>query len=1100
MFNKDKTPKRKSRKRRFLYTSLGLVGLLGVLVVLGLCLARMLPNVAITQIGRLTNTRIEVQSCRIDLDGSVRIQKLLVFPRDGNSNSSLILNAKTVYAKFDRRSLLRFKPRLSEIDIRDFVFDARYDLDNGHWNIGSLHINTPSGRDGQMPLVNLENGMLHYSKVAQEKEGAKKQVEIVTAVPVNAQFHLQEETEQGYQFVVKTGHIKRGQGQSKLEIFWKPGLAIMTGGISSKDLPFLERSLSIGNMAAQLKYDPNQTFHLDLHINDLYGPPVQQPESKERVFHSEVNPLAGLQAFFHRYQPSGNIDIQMDVRGNLSNLAASRISGGINCKNLAVRDRRFDYPMDRLTGRISFTNNTIEGSGLKAWHDQVPIHIDFTLEGKGKGKGSDSQYELHVKSEKMSLDQDLYKALDDRAKRAWDLVAPQGFAAIDYQRKKRSPSDTQRTLSVVLQNTSATYKGFPYPLKNLTGRIDLGEDHIALTDVISHTETLSIQLNGQIHNYRSVHPQHNLRVQATSLPLDNTLGQALSPQQRAAYRALQIQGTTHADVYIRTDPNDPKPASIYTNLSFQNASLLAPGIQSPFDHIYGQAVLSGKSITLQDLKGQYAGNPVSISGNITLDAESHPSAFDLAISSEGMQIADFLTALPERASQVIVNQLRPQGKIALSAQISQKDPKEPIQYEAVLDCLSGSARVQRFPYPLKIVTGKLVIDNKQCLIQGVRAVPDIKTPRGIDAGTVQVNGQIAFQDGSMHTANLQISGEGLPFDNNLAQALPERLRVPFAQLAPSGHFSLSPTDIKISVGADGIQHLDYLTTAHLNSADLKMGKTQVKLRGSIEAGGHFDSRDGMRQGFMGVHMDSLAVSQKEITDLRTLLTYNPKARLWQSNDLVGDLYDGRIVGQFDLQGTPEGAAQFKLQVGIANMNLHDFLQASADKNRAEKKQTTGIACGTISFAASLGPQSSRMGRCTLHIAEMQAGKVSPLAKVLASLGLTEARDHAFDNMRIDSYIQDDELLIETLDMSGNAIALQGSGTLHLPTGQLALALIARGNRLSLKEPSVLQSLTEELMGAVVQLEFTGHFSNPEFTTKALPILGNSFKLLGTPKE
>jgi len=382
----------------------------------------------------------------------------------------------------------------------------------------------------------------------------------------------------------------------------------------------------------------------------------------------------------------------------------------------------------------------------------------------------------------------------------------------------------------------------------------------------------------------------------------------------------------------------------------------------------------------------------------------------------------------------------------------------------------------------------------------MRAVPDMGTARDTHTGTVQVNGQIAFLDGAMHTANFQISGEDLPFDKTLAQALPERMRVPFTQQRPSGRFSLSPTDIKISVGADGVQHLDYLTTAHLNSADLTMGKTQVKLIGSIEVGGHFNSRNGMQQGFMSVHLDSLVVNHKEITDLRTLLTYNPKARLWQANDLVGDIYGGKMVGQFELQGTQTEAAQYKLQVGIANMNLHGFLQASADEDKAEKKQTTGIACGTISFSASLGAQSSRMGRCTLHITEMQAGKVSPLAKLLASLGLTEARDHAFDNMLVDSYIRDDELLIDTLDMSGNAIALQGSGTLHLPTGQLALALIARGNRLSTKEPSVFQSLTEGLMGAVVQVEFTGHFSNPEFTTKALPLLDNSFKLLRTPKE
>ena len=1066
--------------------SLSLVGLLGALFVLGLCLVRMLPDAAITQIGRLTNTQPEVQSCVIDLDGSVRIQGLLVFPQDSSSESSLILKAQTVYAKFDRRSLLRLKPRLSEIDIKDFVFDARCNLDTGHWNIGSLHINTPTGKDGKMPLVNLENGVLHYSTV---REG---RVEVVTAVPVNARFRLDEETNRGYQFDIKTAQITRGLGQSKLEVFWKPGMVTLAGGISSKDLQSLDRSVSIYKMAAELKYDPNNSYSLELSITDLYGSPTTQRDARKPPdFRDAVNPLAGLQEFFYRYQPSGKIDIRMDAQGNLSDLAASRISGWIDCKDLAVCDRKFAYPLDHLAGRIAFTNNTIDSNGLTALHGEVPIRIDFSLQGKGP----DSQYKLHVTSEKMSLDQDLYAALDARARRAWDLVAPRGFAAIDYQSEKSSPLERQRALSVVLKNTSATYKGFPYPLNNLTGRIDLGEDHITLTDVISHTDTMSIQLNGQIRDYGTSQPQHDLVVQATSLPLDNTLGKALSPQQRAAYSALQIQGTTHADVYIRTDPNDPKPASVYTDLSFQDASILAPGIRTPFDHIYGRAVLSTKSITLQDLKGQYAGNPVCISGDITLDEESKPHAFDLAISSEGVQIADFMTALPDHAARAIAK-LQAQGKIALSARLSQKDPNVPIQYEAVLDCLSDSLRLQEFPYPLRNITGKVIIDNKQCIIQGIEAVPDTSTPPAAKTGAVSVNGQIVFSGGSMHAANFQISGKDLPLDATLAQALPEPMRVSFAQLAPSGHFSLSPTDIKISVGADGVQHLDYLATVHLHNANLNLPEAQIGTRGSVEAVGHFESGRGMRQGSVSVSLDSLAINHKEITTLRTLLTYDPETRRWQSDDLMGDLYGGKLIGQFDLQGAPTGAAQCKMQVGITNVNLQDYLKASAGKKAAEKKQTTGTANGSISFSSSLGPESPRMGRCTFHVTDMQVGKVSPLAKVLASLGLTEPHNHAFENLRVDSYIQGDELLIETLEMSGD-VSLQGAGTLHLPTGQINLALIARGKRINSQEPSVFQSLTEGLMGAVVQLEFTGHFSNPEFTTKTLPLFENSFKLLGT---
>lgn len=1089
MSKKNKAPSRGPHKRRFFCGSLCVIGLVGLLIGLSLWLVQTLPTTAITQIGRLTNTQLEVQSCVIDLDGSVNIQGLRVYPHDKVSESTLVLRAETVYARFDRWSVFKLKPRLSHIDIRDFLFDAKYNVDAGHWNIGSLRINAPSGKGGKMPQVNLENGLLQYSTVVKERP------EIVTAIPVNAQFNLHEETDEGYQFEIKTAQIYPGLGQSLLTGSWRPGLVVLRGGISSTDRPSLERSLSINAMAAQLAYEPNKTYDLDLSIRNLYGPPVQENKALDLVFRSAANPLAGLQQFFYRYRPSGKADIRLKAQGNLADLANSQINGRVDCLDLAVCDRKFAYPMEHLTGPIFFTNHTIDSNGLSAQHGEVPIDIAFSLQGGG----SDSKYKLHVKSDKMRLDNDLYAALNAQARRAWDLVAPQGYAAIDYRRERRSPSDTQRTLSVILQNTSATYKGFPYPLNNLTGRIDLGEDHITLTDVVSHTDTLSVQLNGQIRNYRDPHPQHDLLVQADSLPLDNTLGQALSPQQRAAYKALQIQGTTHADVYIRTDPNDTRPASIYTYLSFQNASLLAPGIPLPFDHLHGQAVLSAQSITLQDLRGEYSGNPVCISGNITLNEQSQAKAFDLAISSEGMQISDFVTALPDRVKRAITK-LQAQGKVAFSAQISQTDPSETIQYEAILECLSDRLRMQKFPYPFKDVTGKLVIDNQQCLIQGLRAIPDTNTASTEDIGAVQLNGQIAFAKGEMRGGNFHISADGLPIDATLAQALPEHLRAPFAQLAPSGQLSLSPTDVIVAVTADGIQHVDYLTILQLPSVTLKVGGTPVKMRGSIEATGHFDSRDGMIRGLTSLALDSLSISHKEITDLKALLTYDPKTRLWQSNDLTGNLYDGTMLGQFGLQQNPTGALQCKAQVGIHNMNLQDFLEASPGKNGTPKKQTTGTANGTISFAASQDAGASRMGRCTFQVENMQVGKLSPLAQALTSLGLNKPRDYAFEKLVLDSYIQGDKLLIETLDMSGKSVAFQGSGALHLTTGELDLALIARGSRISLKEPSVFQSLTEGLVGAVVQLEFSGHYSNPQFTTKALPLIENSFRRLARPED
>jgi hypothetical protein len=131
------------------------------------------------------------------------------------------------------------------------------------------------------------------------------------------------------------------------------------------------------------------------------------------------------------------------------------------------------------------------------------------------------------------------------------------------------------------------------------------------------------------------------------------------------------------------------------------------------------------------------------------------------------------------------------------------------------------------------------------------------------------------------------------------------------------------------------------------------------------------------------------------------------------------------------------------------------------------------------------------------MSDMQVGQLSPLAKLLQVLRLTEPQDYAFDQMFVDSYIRRNDLLIKKLDISGRAVAFYGSGRMDLQTRDIDLSLIVRGRRLATDEPSVLQSLTESLGRAVVKMEVTGDFYDPKVTTKALPVIGETLQILRT---
>ena len=120
-----------------------------------------------------------------------------------------------------------------------------------------------------------------------------------------------------------------------------------------------------------------------------------------------------------------------------------------------------------------------------------------------------------------------------------------------------------------------------------------------------------------------------------------------------------------------------------------------------------------------------------------------------------------------------------------------------------------------------------------------------------------------------------------------------------------------------------------------------------------------------------------------------------------------------------------------------------------------------------------------------------------LAKILSVLKLSGPQDYAFDQMVIDSYIENKKLNLEKIDLSGKTLAFNGSGWIDLESKQINVILAARGRRLATDKPSIMQSLADALSPAVVRIDVTGDFHDPKVETMTLPVLKDSLEILGT---
>jgi len=1200
----------KDRAMRWLLAALALLVVLGLVFV---WIVRALPHIALAQIAELTNTRIAVESMSLGLDGSVLIKNLVIRPDREQKYDDAILKAETVYARFSIGSVLLLGPQLKEIRVNDFVFDAQYDLDAGRWNVAALKIRVPRNGSGKMPAVHLSQGTLQYSKVS------NGQAKVAASVPVRAEFGFDQWTQEGYRFNIQTAALSTGFGKSSLSGFFKParpelaerGRITVTGGISSTDIPALEWAWAVDVLAAELDYDQDRNYSVKLRIKDFHSTHTPAPDAFGLVQIASLaksTAFGALQGFFSRYGPVGTVDVDVAASGNLDRLNESTASGKVYCKDVSVCDGRFLYVIEHLAGQIDFTQDGVVLNALSGKHGDV----DITIDGLVKGFGPAQQYQLRVTSNNMLLDNDLYSALSAGQKKLWDAFSPGGRVAVDQRFTRKAEADARITLTVELLDAQAAYKSFPYPLRNLTGKLFFDRDSVLVSDVVSQAEGCKITFNGNVTGHNADQPICYLSVKADNVPLDSTLAAALPAGQRSFYDRLGMAGLADAQAKIFTLQQGPESRrnglaipdrdcgpSFLADVTLKEASLsvlhsstAAPRPsqlvakpqaakdekvgESPLEirDISAKAVITPDSISIKELSGQCNDGRVSIAGGISLTDQAQPSRYHLTVDAQQTQLTAELIGLLPAPAKKIFSGLTPQGRINLAADLRKAAADEAPSYQIVVQCLGDSAA---FVYPLKNIVGRLTITNKTVTFEDITAAPATGQSQTADRklvvsqvepSQIVLNGRIGFADDGLGQASLALSARDIAFDEQLGTALTNTGIAPFyGKLAPAGRFDLDLENIRIFSSQTNEKHAEFAGSIRLKDCNFDLSGVRAELDAQLHTKGSYKIGAGFSAGAVSLSADSLRLKGKTINNLKADINYDPDTQSWLAENLLADCYGGKVIGKLEFKRLSQQSLKYMLQVGFDRVDLKQFLadtglvpalawqEAAGEAHRAvpgealptlvpseveesastrgflalyrqtprlgsgqaffaqdrggrANDHTSGTMGGALSIVAELGAgvssvedaNAGRIGQCRLIIRDMEVGKLSPLAKLLYVLKLTEPKDFAFEQMVVDSYIKGDKLLFEKFDLSGQAIAFNGSGWMDLSSDNVDLVLTARGKRLAAAEPSVVQSLAEGLSQAVVRVEVTGNVHDPQVTTRTLPVIEDSLKILGTKRK
>ena len=1052
---------------------------------------RVLSSIAIRQIARLTNTEIRTGLVDFHTDGSVYIEQLVISPKEQNGRDT-ILKAEKVHGQLSIGSVLLLRPRLKVINIDDFVFTAQYDLDTGRSNLSDLIIKHNKSKFGKMPRISLKAGMLQYSKIS------NGQAQVAVSVPIDASFGLDKNSEDGYRFEITTATMSSGFAKSRLKGLWKPGIVTIAGGISSIDVPELEMAWIIDALAAEFKYGRNNDFSLKLSVPDLES---RRNEALDNlalvgpVFLGKSGLFTALQGFFDMFQPQGMADAELEMSGNLSRLSESTMAGKVHCKDIAFCYNIFPYAIEHLAGRIDFTKNSVTLNNLSGKHGEARLFIN----GSCSDFGPNLKYGIRITSDNMPLDNDLYDVLKTKQKEFWSAFSPTGLAAIDFQLSRQTQTDKEMKLAVELHGAEAVYRHFPYQLQNLTGRLSFNRNKVIFSDVTSQVSQRKITLNGEIETRGADKPaMYDFLIKVNNVPLDATLQAALTEKQKNLYQQFCPDGL--ADGLIKVSTQDSGTPSVTADLSFKNTSLKLEQFPLPVSDLTAKAVFTPDLITVKEFTGRYGNDLISLTGQIHLDQEYRQLLYQLALKFEQTQLNDDLLNLLPSSLKKIVSELKPEGSVILSADLNKESLTKPPDYSITLECLNNSVTIPKFPFPLKDITGTLTMNDNRIELKDIAASIGDNVPATVDNATIKLNGEAILAGDTFSDILLHLSANDISLDNQLNLLLPQRVRPLYDKLSPAGLFNLDFKNIRLSRTDDGQKSIDFDGAVIFNNSSFKPSGVRTELKATLRTKGSYKTGEGFSSFQGAFNGGTLEILGKSFTNLKADIFYDPNSRHWSTQGLIADCYGGKLKGKFEFKQPAEQLGEYVLQTGFDNIDLKQFLADTDSGQAPEQGHTSGKMNGSLNLNARLGDNSSRIGTCKLAISDMQVGKLSPLAKILQVLQLSGPEDYAFDRMYVDSYIKQDGLFVQKLDLAGQNLAFYGSGWMDLKTRNIELALTARGKRLATDDPSILQSLTEGLGQAVVRMDVSGDLYDPKVTTKTLPLIEQTLNLFGTKPD
>jgi hypothetical protein len=750
-----------------------------------------------------------------------------------------------------------------------------------------------------------------------------------------------------------------------------------------------------------------------------------------------------------------------------------------------IDDARFPEPLTEVEATLRLDNRGLSVGNLSARCGASQVELTAPLIGLNPGDPLD--VELAIRD--LSLDTLPPTLLPPAAQELWRRFSPRGRVDITG-RLQCDKQQWQPDLKIQCRDISLAYDRFQYRLTDGAGTILLAANRL--------TTQLRLVAGGQFircdADITNPGPQFIGGIKILSegpIIIDEKLLAALDPAIQKIVRAFHPRGA--AGLAVLLDRNNPRqPPRVRMEINLQDCAIQHERFPYPIDRIAGLLLLADDKWQFRDLVGRNDSAEIRASGVWNPHAASGNQLSLQFLARDVPLAAELRQALPPSAQSLWAN-LQPRGNIDdLQVDLGYSGPNgqwsldltaQKFPAQTPNEGRSISLEPASFRYALSSVTGSLHYKNGRMDLARIHATHG--------SATISTDGRCTMlPTGGCRLELYNLAADRVVADQELLAALPPDLgqslgRIPLeGPLNLLGKLALSvPPQPNIPPQIDWDFHLDVENGRLATSTPIEHIFGGVALTGRQSAEGVFARGE--------LQIDSAMVRGLQLTNVQgpfwcdgRQLVFGTLADRTPAQGAPRQVTARTLGGLLSLDGLVSlaDASTFDLQATLANGDLPEIARQLAP----HQQPPTGKVYGLAHIAGSPQAVHTWHGEGKINLREADLYELPSMVTLLKLLSIQRPNSTAFTNSNIDFRIQGDELELDRIDFSGDAISLKGKGRVNNQR-QLDLKfypLVGREERqLAIFRPLLGQTGQEFML-----IEVTGPIDQPEIHRHAFPRL------------